>query len=130
MNGKDALTEDEKTLASYGIVPGDLICLLLEETDAKSSLPPASSSSPPSLQNGRETSTLTPKSQADSPKEERQNEQSDDQKSQVEAQKSDSRVSTLTMGLYDTRQKMRCLTSGDALHNKESLQNICLLMIV
>ncbi|XP_019466985.1 F-box only protein 7, partial [Meleagris gallopavo] len=92
LNGKDALTEDEKTLASYGIVPGDLICLLLEETVAKSSLPPPSSSSPPSLQNGRETSTLTPKSQADSPKEERQNEQCDNQKAQVEAQKSDSRA--------------------------------------
>lgn len=92
LNGKDALTEDEKTLASYGIVPGDLICLLLEETDAKSSLPPPSSSSPPSLQNGRETSTLTPKNQADGPKEERQNEQSDNQKAQVEAQKSDSRA--------------------------------------
>lgn len=92
LNGKDALTEDEKTLASYGIVPGDLICLLLEETDAKSNLPPPSSSSPPSLQNGRETSTLTPKNQADGPKEERQNEQSDNQKAQVEAQKSDSRA--------------------------------------
>ncbi|OXB59119.1 hypothetical protein ASZ78_006360 [Callipepla squamata] len=86
LNGKDALTEDEKTVASYGIVPGDLICLLLEETNAKSSLPP------PSLQNGQETSALTPRSQADSPKEERQNEQSDNQKTQVEAQKSDSRA--------------------------------------
>ncbi|OXB72962.1 UNVERIFIED_CONTAM: hypothetical protein H355_006502 [Colinus virginianus] len=86
LNGKDALTEDEKTVASYGIVPGDLICLLLEETNAKSSLPP------PSLQNGQETSALTPRSQADSPKEERQNEQSDNQKTQVEVQKSDSRA--------------------------------------
>uniref|UniRef100_A0A8C2U5P5 F-box protein 7 n=1 Tax=Coturnix japonica TaxID=93934 RepID=A0A8C2U5P5_COTJA len=92
LNGKDALTEDEKTLVSYGIVPGDLLCLLLEETDAKSSLPPPSSSNPPSLQNGHEISTLTPKSQADSPKEERQNEESDNQKSQAEAQKSDSRA--------------------------------------
>ncbi|XP_065599138.1 F-box only protein 7 [Cyrtonyx montezumae] len=86
LNGKDALTEDEKTVASYGIVPGDLICLLLEDTNAKSSL------SPPSLQNGRETSTLTPRSQADSAKDERQNEKPDNQKAQVETQKSDNRA--------------------------------------
>lgn len=119
LNGKDALTEDEKTLASYGIVPGDLICLLLEETDAKSNLPPPSSSSPPSLQNGRETSTLTPKNQADGPKEERQNEQSDNQKAQVEAQKSDSRVSTWQLACMTQDKKwgilyqmMHCITKS------------------
>ncbi|XP_074082884.1 F-box only protein 7 [Macrotis lagotis] len=36
LNNKDALTEDEKTLASYGIVSGDLICLILEDTNAES----------------------------------------------------------------------------------------------
>lgn len=90
MNRKDALTEDQKTLASYGIVPGDLICLLLEEPDGQPSLPP-----PPSLQNGHEPSTLTPnKSQANSPKEEGQNEQSNNEEAQVEVRESDERVST------------------------------------
>lgn len=94
MNRKDALTEDQKTLASYGIVSGDLICLLLEEPDGQPSLPPPSSS-PPSLHNGHEPSTLTPnKSQANSPKEEGQNEQSNNEKAQVEVQESDERVST------------------------------------
>ncbi|XP_067998435.1 F-box only protein 7 isoform X1 [Melanerpes formicivorus] len=87
LNRKDALTEDEKTLASYGIVSGDLICLLLE-ADGQPSLPP-----PPSpLQNGHESSTLIPnKSQAKSPKE-GQNEQPENQKVQVEVQKSDERA--------------------------------------
>uniref|UniRef100_A0A5F8H7U5 F-box protein 7 n=1 Tax=Monodelphis domestica TaxID=13616 RepID=A0A5F8H7U5_MONDO len=40
LNSKDALTEDEKTLAEYGIVCGDLICLVLEE--ATEDLPRAS----------------------------------------------------------------------------------------
>ncbi|XP_040415536.1 F-box only protein 7 isoform X1 [Cygnus olor] len=93
LNSKDALTEDEKTLASYGIVPGDLICLLLEEKDAKPSLPPPSSSNPPMLQNGHETSTMIPnRSQADSPKEERQDEQSANQKAQEEVQSNDDRA--------------------------------------
>ncbi|XP_030333858.1 F-box only protein 7 isoform X1 [Strigops habroptila] len=87
LNRKDALTEDEKTLASYGIVSGDLICLLLEEADGQSNLPPPSSSSTSSpLQNGQEPSN---KSQAISPKE-GQNERSDHQK--VEVQKSDERA--------------------------------------
>lgn len=30
----------------------------------------------------------------------------------------------MTIGLYDTKQKMRYLISDDALHNKESFQNI------
>lgn len=92
MNRKDALTEDQKTLASYGIVSGDLICLLLEEANGQPILPP-----PPSLplENGHELPTLIPnKSQASSSKEEGQNEQSDNQKAQVEVQKSDERVST------------------------------------
>ncbi|XP_064510987.1 F-box only protein 7 isoform X2 [Pseudopipra pipra] len=96
LNRKDALTEDQKTLASYGIVSGDLICLLLEEADGQPSLPPppsAPTSPPPPLQNGREPSTLTPNnSEANSPKEEGQNEQSDNQKAQGEVQKSDERA--------------------------------------
>ncbi|XP_051640556.1 F-box only protein 7 isoform X3 [Manacus candei] len=97
LNRKDALTEDQKTLASYGIVSGDLICLLLEEADGQPSLPPPPPSAPtpppPPLQNGREPSTLTPNnSEANSPKEEGQNEQSDNQKAQGEVQKSDERA--------------------------------------
>ncbi|XP_075577879.1 F-box only protein 7 isoform X4 [Pelecanus crispus] len=91
LNRKDALTEDQKTLASYGIVSGDLICLLLEEADGQPNLPPPPST-PPRLENGHEPSTLIPsKSQAKSPKEEGQNDQSDNQKAQVEVQKSDER---------------------------------------
>ncbi|NXL86002.1 FBX7 protein, partial [Alectura lathami] len=93
LNGKDALTEDEKTLASYGIVPGDLICLLLEQTDAEPSPPPPSSSSPFPPQNVREASSPIPdRNQADSPEEERQDERSDCQQAQVEAQKGDGRA--------------------------------------
>ncbi|XP_068859025.1 F-box only protein 7 isoform X1 [Aphelocoma coerulescens] len=94
LNRKDALTEDQKTLASYGIVSGDLICLLLEEPDGQPSLPPPPPpSAPPPLQNGHEPSTLTPnKSQANSPKGEGQNEQSNNEKAQVEVQESDERA--------------------------------------
>lgn len=88
LNRKDALTENEKTLASYGIVSGDLICLLLEEANGQPNLPPSSTSRP--LQNGHEPSN---RSQASKPKE-GQNEQSDHQKAQVEVQNSDERVST------------------------------------
>ncbi|NXJ88006.1 FBX7 protein, partial [Corythaixoides concolor] len=92
LNRKDALTDDQKTLASYGIVSGDLICLLLEEADGQPNLPPPSSTPPP-LENGHEPSTLIPsKSQANSPDEEGQNEQSDKQKAQVEVQKSGERA--------------------------------------
>ncbi|XP_066176009.1 F-box only protein 7 isoform X2 [Sylvia atricapilla] len=92
LNRKDALTEDQKTLASYGIVSGDLICLLLDEPDGQPSLPPPPSS-PPSLQNGHEPSTLTSnKRQANSPKAEGQNEQSNNEKAQVEVQESDERA--------------------------------------
>ncbi|XP_010190280.1 PREDICTED: F-box only protein 7-like, partial [Mesitornis unicolor] len=88
LNREDPLTEDEKTLASYGIVSGDLICLLLEKADGQPNLP-LPPPTPPSLENGHEPSTLIPnESQAKSPKEEGQNEQSDNQKAQVEAQKS------------------------------------------
>ncbi|KAM6382415.1 F-box only protein 7 isoform 2-T2 [Alca torda] len=92
LNRKDALTEDQKTLASYGIVSGDLICLLLGEADGQPNLPPPPSTPPP-LQNGHEPSTLTSnKSQANNPKEEGQNEQSGKEKAQVEVQKSDERA--------------------------------------
>ncbi|NXP49437.1 FBX7 protein, partial [Heliornis fulica] len=89
LNGKDALTEDQKTLASYGIVSGDLICLLLEEADGQPNLSPPPA---PQLQNGHEPSTVIPnKSQAHS-SEEGQNEQCDSQKAQVEVQKCDEKA--------------------------------------
>ncbi|XP_014732455.1 PREDICTED: F-box only protein 7 isoform X2 [Sturnus vulgaris] len=93
LNRKDALTEDQKTLASYGIVSGDLICLLLEEPDGQPSLPPPPPPAPAPLQNGHEPSTLTPSSsQASRPREEGQNEQSNSEKSRMEVQGSDERA--------------------------------------
>ncbi|XP_074864204.1 F-box only protein 7 isoform X2 [Carettochelys insculpta] len=60
LNNKDALTGDDETLASYGIVSGDMICLLLEETSAAPILSPSLSlPPPPQLQNNLEPSTLT-----------------------------------------------------------------------
>lgn len=95
MNRKDALTEDQKTLASYGIVSGDLICLLLEEPDEQPSLLPPPPAAPAPLQNGHEASTLTPNNiQASSSREEGQNEQSKNEKDRMEVQECDERVST------------------------------------
>ncbi|KFP84963.1 F-box only protein 7, partial [Acanthisitta chloris] len=92
LNRKDALTEDQKTLASYGIVSGDLICLLLREADGQPNLPLPPTTTCPPLQNGHEPSTLIPHtSQANSPQEEGQSEQSDNQKAQMEVQMSDER---------------------------------------
>ncbi|KAJ6658954.1 hypothetical protein lerEdw1_019591 [Lerista edwardsae] len=55
LNNKDFLTGDEETLASFGIVSGDLICLVLEDANAAPTLPSASSL--PSLQSNHEPST-------------------------------------------------------------------------
>ncbi|XP_057243041.1 F-box only protein 7 [Malurus melanocephalus] len=85
LNRKDALTEDQQTLASYGIVSGDLICLLLEEPDVQPSLPPAV----PALQNGHEPSAVSPGIiQAHSPKQEGHNEQSNSERAQLGVQES------------------------------------------
>ncbi|NWS90283.1 FBX7 protein, partial [Toxostoma redivivum] len=93
LNRKDALTEDQKTLASYGIVSGDLICLLLEEPDGQPSLPPPPAAAPAPLQNGHEPSSLTPNSsQANRPREEGQNEHSNNEKARMEVQDSDERA--------------------------------------
>ncbi|XP_030401059.1 F-box only protein 7 isoform X1 [Gopherus evgoodei] len=91
LNNKDALTGDHETLASYGIVSGDMICLLLDETNAAPILPPSlSSPPPPPLQNNHELSTLTTShGQANSPEKERQNGPCEDHKAQTDAQKSD-----------------------------------------
>lgn len=132
LNRKDALTEDQKTLASYGIVSGDLICLLLEEQDGQPSLPPPPPpSTPPPLQNGHEPSTLTPnKSQASSPKGEGQNEQSNNEKAQVEVQESDERVSTREFSCTAQGKKRRYVVSVAVLRRREPLQNIWLLILV
>ncbi|KAF4799150.1 F-box only protein 7 [Turdus rufiventris] len=93
LNRKDALTEDQKTLASYGIVSGDLICLLLEEPDEQPSQLPPPPAAPAPLQNGHEASTLTPNNiQASSSREEGQNEQSKNEKDQMEVQECDERA--------------------------------------
>nr|XP_023955831.1 F-box only protein 7 [Chrysemys picta bellii] len=96
LNNKDALTGDHETLASYGIVSGDMICLLLDETNTAPILPPSlSSPPPPPLQNNHELSTLTTShSQANSPEKERQNGPCEDHKAQTDAQTSDDMVST------------------------------------
>uniref|UniRef100_A0A8C5UET8 F-box protein 7 n=1 Tax=Malurus cyaneus samueli TaxID=2593467 RepID=A0A8C5UET8_9PASS len=88
LNRKDALTEDQQTLASYGIVSGDLICLLLEEADVQPSL-----AAVPALQNGHEPPAVSPKiNQAHSPKEEGHNEQSDSERAQLAVQESADRA--------------------------------------
>ncbi|XP_057412444.1 F-box only protein 7 isoform X3 [Balaenoptera acutorostrata] len=56
LNNKDALTGDEETLASYGIVSGDLICLILEDAIAAPNLPSSTDSEHSSLQNNDQPS--------------------------------------------------------------------------
>ncbi|XP_053113363.1 F-box only protein 7 [Hemicordylus capensis] len=55
LNNKEFLTGDQEALASFGIVSGDLICLVLEDPNAVPILLP--SSSLPLLQNNHEPST-------------------------------------------------------------------------
>ncbi|ELV09963.1 F-box only protein 7 [Tupaia chinensis] len=50
LNNKDALTGDEETLASYGIVSGDLICLVLEDAIPAPNFPSSTDSEHSSLQ--------------------------------------------------------------------------------
>lgn len=45
LNNKDSLSGDQESLASFGIVSGDLICLRLEDANAMPTLPPSPSSS-------------------------------------------------------------------------------------
>ncbi|TKC52388.1 hypothetical protein EI555_017471, partial [Monodon monoceros] len=56
LNNEDALTGDEETLASYGIVSGDLICLILEDAIAAPNLPSSTDSEHSSLQNNDQPS--------------------------------------------------------------------------
>ncbi|KAM7244147.1 hypothetical protein CapIbe_004755 [Capra ibex] len=64
LNNKDALTGDEETLASYGIVSGDLICLILEDAIAAPNLPSSTVSEHSSLQNNDQPSLAASSSQS------------------------------------------------------------------
>ncbi|KAJ8778911.1 hypothetical protein J1605_013145 [Eschrichtius robustus] len=64
LNNKDALTGDEETLASYGIVSGDLICLILEDAFAAPNLPSSTDSEHSSLQNNDQPSLAASSSQS------------------------------------------------------------------
>ncbi|XP_066116039.1 F-box only protein 7 isoform X1 [Saccopteryx bilineata] len=64
LNNKDALTGDEETLASYGIVSGDLICLILEDAIPAPNLPSSTDSEHSSLQNNDQPSLAAPSSQS------------------------------------------------------------------
>ncbi|KAJ7330165.1 hypothetical protein JRQ81_016339 [Phrynocephalus forsythii] len=59
LNNKDSLVGDQETLASFGIVSGDLIRLVLEDTDAAQRLCSPSSSSIPQPQNNNAPSAST-----------------------------------------------------------------------
>ena len=63
LNNKDALTGDEETLASYGIVSGDLICLILDAFAAPN-LPSSTDSEHSSLQNNDQPSLAASSSQS------------------------------------------------------------------
>lgn len=64
LNNKDALTGDEETLASYGIVSGDLICLILEDAIPAPNLPSSTDSEHSSLQNNDQPSLAASSSQS------------------------------------------------------------------
>nr|XP_012628249.1 F-box only protein 7 isoform X1 [Microcebus murinus] len=64
LNNKDALTGDEETLASYGIVSGDLICLILEDAIPAPNLPSSTDSEHSSLQNNDQPSLAASSNQA------------------------------------------------------------------
>lgn len=64
MNNKDALTGDEETLASYGIVSGDLICLILEDAIPAPNLPSSTDSEHSSLQNNDQPSLAASSNQS------------------------------------------------------------------
>ncbi|XP_045635547.1 F-box only protein 7 isoform X2 [Ursus americanus] len=64
LNNKDALTGDEETLASYGIVSGDLICLILEDAIPAPNLPSSTDSEHSSLQNNDQPSLAASSNQS------------------------------------------------------------------
>ncbi|XP_077024756.1 F-box only protein 7 isoform X2 [Tamandua tetradactyla] len=64
LNNKDGLTGDEETLASYGIVSGDLICLILEDAIPAPNLPSSTDSEHSSLQSNDPPSLAASSDQA------------------------------------------------------------------
>lgn len=70
LNNKDALTGDEETLASYGIVSGDLICLILEDAIPAPNLPSSTDSEHSSLQHNDQPSLAASSSQSSTQNEE------------------------------------------------------------
>nr|XP_060512488.1 F-box only protein 7 isoform X1 [Panthera onca] len=64
LNNKDALTGDEETLASYGIVSGDLICLILEDAIPAPNLPSSTDSEHSSLKNNDQPSLAASSNQS------------------------------------------------------------------
>lgn len=87
LNNKDFLTGDQETLTSLGIVSGDLISLVLEDTNAAPSFSP---SSLPSQRNKNEPSTSALcHSQFSSPESERQSGHPEDSNFQSNIQMSD-----------------------------------------
>ncbi|KAM7327972.1 hypothetical protein ACRRTK_012064 [Alexandromys fortis] len=89
LNNKDALTRDEETLASYGIVSGDLICLVLEDDLPAPNLPSSTDSEPSSLQNTDQPSQAASSCQASIP-DERRSDSSHAQATQFDAWNDDS----------------------------------------
>ncbi|XP_031995905.1 F-box only protein 7 isoform X2 [Hylobates moloch] len=63
LNYKDALTGEEETLASYGIVSGDLICLILQDDIPAPNLPSSTDSEHSSLQDNEQPSLATSSNQ-------------------------------------------------------------------
>nr|XP_054325862.1 F-box only protein 7 isoform X2 [Pongo pygmaeus] len=63
LNYKDPLTGDEETLASYGIVSGDLICLILQDDIPAPNIPSSTDSEHSSLQNNEQPSLATSSNQ-------------------------------------------------------------------
>lgn len=91
MNNKDALTGDEETLASYGIVSGDLICLILEDAIPAPNLPSSTDSDHSSLQNNDQPS-LAASSVQSSTQEEQQSDSFQGEAAQSDVWNDDSMV--------------------------------------
>lgn len=91
LNNKDALTGDEETLASYGIVSGDLICLILEDAIPAPNLPSSTDSDHSSLQNNDQPS-LAASSVQSSTQEEQQSDSFQGEAAQSDVWNDDSMV--------------------------------------
>ncbi|XP_006170430.3 F-box only protein 7, partial [Tupaia chinensis] len=92
LNNKDALTGDEETLASYGIVSGDLICLVLEDAIPAPNFPSSTDSEHSSLQSNDQPPLAASCSQA-SIQSEQLGDPSQGQAAQSDVRNDDDRVS-------------------------------------